>query len=139
MKRALKVLADREVTPQLGVLKSTLLQLDSTFSEREYGVEHLPRLRAEARARRWRRRSRAPTAACWWNCATPARPRPAERETDATSARWRRTGGRGEAPSRDARRPPADATLDMPGGEPPPADGTPAQQAEGYAIIKDVF
>ena len=38
VKRALKVLADREVTPQLGVLKSTLLQLDSTFSEREFGV-----------------------------------------------------------------------------------------------------
>ncbi len=37
VKRALKVLADREVMPQLGVLKSTLLQLDSTFSEREYG------------------------------------------------------------------------------------------------------
>jgi uncharacterized protein (TIGR00288 family) len=36
--RALKVLADREVTPQLGLLKSTLLQLDSTFSEREYGA-----------------------------------------------------------------------------------------------------
>jgi len=35
--RALKVLSDREVTPQLGLLKSTLLQLDSTFSEREYG------------------------------------------------------------------------------------------------------
>ena len=38
VKRALKVLADREVTPQLGLLKSTLLQLDSTFSEREYGA-----------------------------------------------------------------------------------------------------
>ena len=38
LKRALKVLADREVMPQLGVLKSTLLQLDSTFSEREYGA-----------------------------------------------------------------------------------------------------
>jgi uncharacterized LabA/DUF88 family protein len=38
VKRALKVLVDREVTPQLGLLKSTLLQLDSTFSEREYGV-----------------------------------------------------------------------------------------------------
>jgi uncharacterized LabA/DUF88 family protein len=38
VKRALKVLIDREVTPQLGLLKSTLLQLDSTFSEREYGV-----------------------------------------------------------------------------------------------------
>jgi len=37
VRRALKVLADREVSPQLGLLKSTLLQLDSTFSERNYG------------------------------------------------------------------------------------------------------
>ena len=36
--RALKVLSEREVTPQLGLLKSTLLQLDSTFSERNYGA-----------------------------------------------------------------------------------------------------
>jgi hypothetical protein len=38
IRRALKVLSDREATPQLGLLKSTLLQLDSTFSEREYGA-----------------------------------------------------------------------------------------------------
>jgi uncharacterized LabA/DUF88 family protein len=38
VRRALKLLADREVLPQLGLLKSTLLQLDSTFSEREYGA-----------------------------------------------------------------------------------------------------
>lgn len=38
IKRALKVLNDREVSPQLGLLKSTLLQLDSSFSERDYGV-----------------------------------------------------------------------------------------------------
>src|SRR5262249_9451053 len=38
LRRALKVLSDREVSPQLGLLKSTLLQLDSTFSERTYGV-----------------------------------------------------------------------------------------------------
>jgi hypothetical protein len=31
-------LSDREATPQLGLLKSTLLQLDSTFSEKEYGA-----------------------------------------------------------------------------------------------------
>ena len=36
--RALQLLTDREVTPQLGLLKSTLLQLDSTFSERDYGA-----------------------------------------------------------------------------------------------------
>src|SRR6476469_5810750 len=38
VRRALKVLADREVSPQTGLLKSTLLQLDSTFSERNYGA-----------------------------------------------------------------------------------------------------
>ncbi len=35
--RALKILAEREVAPQVGLLKSTLLQLDPTFSERDYG------------------------------------------------------------------------------------------------------
>ncbi len=38
IRRALEILADREVSPQLGLLKSTLLQLDSTFSERDYGA-----------------------------------------------------------------------------------------------------
>jgi len=38
IRRALKVLTEREVSPQLGLLKSTLLQLDSTFSERDYGA-----------------------------------------------------------------------------------------------------
>jgi uncharacterized LabA/DUF88 family protein len=36
--RALEVLSEREVSPQLGLLKSTLLQLDSTFSERNYAA-----------------------------------------------------------------------------------------------------
>ena len=38
VRRAMKVLSEREVTPQLGLLKSTLLQLDSTFSEKSYGA-----------------------------------------------------------------------------------------------------
>jgi uncharacterized LabA/DUF88 family protein len=38
VRRALKLLVDREVSPQLGLLKSTLLQLDSSFSERDYGA-----------------------------------------------------------------------------------------------------
>ncbi len=38
VQRAIKILADREVSPQTGLLKSTLLQLDSTFSERSYGA-----------------------------------------------------------------------------------------------------
>jgi uncharacterized protein (TIGR00288 family) len=38
IQRAIKILADRGASPQLGLLKSTLLQLDSTFSERDYGA-----------------------------------------------------------------------------------------------------
>jgi uncharacterized LabA/DUF88 family protein len=38
VQRGLAVLSEREVSPQLGLLKSTLLQLDSTFSERDYGA-----------------------------------------------------------------------------------------------------
>ncbi len=38
IRRAMQILAEREVSPQLGLLKSTLLQLDSTFSERDYGA-----------------------------------------------------------------------------------------------------
>jgi uncharacterized LabA/DUF88 family protein len=36
--RALKVLSEREGSAPLGLLKTTLLQLDSTFSERTYGA-----------------------------------------------------------------------------------------------------
>ena len=46
--RALAVLTEREVSPQLGLLKSTLLQLDSTFSERSYRRGIVPRLRGKA-------------------------------------------------------------------------------------------
>lgn len=38
IQRALQILAEREVAPQLGLLKSTLLQLDPTFSERDFGA-----------------------------------------------------------------------------------------------------
>ena len=38
VRRALGLLSEREVSPQLGLLKSTLLQLDSTFSEKSYGA-----------------------------------------------------------------------------------------------------
>ena len=37
VERALQVLERRSVQPQLGLLKSTMLQLDSTFNERAYG------------------------------------------------------------------------------------------------------
>jgi uncharacterized LabA/DUF88 family protein len=38
IRRVLEILAEREVAPQLGLLKSTLLQLDPTFSERDFGA-----------------------------------------------------------------------------------------------------
>ena len=38
VERALQVLERRSVQPQLGLLKSTMLQLDSTFNERAYGA-----------------------------------------------------------------------------------------------------
>jgi uncharacterized protein (TIGR00288 family) len=38
VERALSVLERREVRPQLGLLKSTMLQLDSTFNEKAYGA-----------------------------------------------------------------------------------------------------
>jgi uncharacterized LabA/DUF88 family protein len=51
VQRALKILEDREVAPQLGLLKSTLLQLDSTFTERDFGttsfLEFVQKMEAE--------------------------------------------------------------------------------------------
>ncbi|SRR5579871_80414 len=38
LSRTLKVLSDREHEPLLGLVKSTMIQLDSTFTERDYGV-----------------------------------------------------------------------------------------------------
>ena len=38
MERALQVLERRAVQPQLGLLKSTMLQLDPAFNERAYGA-----------------------------------------------------------------------------------------------------
>ena len=91
VERALGVLERREVRPQLGLLKSTMLQLDSTFNEKAYGassftdfveklqkadfVEVIGRRRPlhDPHEGRRRRRSRAPSrkrpfrccATCW--------------------------------------------------------------------------
>ncbi len=59
VKRALQVLTDREVSPQLGLLKSTLLQLDSSFSERDYGVSTFREF-ADKLAKEGPRRPQAP-------------------------------------------------------------------------------
>jgi uncharacterized protein (TIGR00288 family) len=44
VERALGVLDRREVRPQVGLLKSTMLQLDSTFNERAYGASSFTNL-----------------------------------------------------------------------------------------------
>ncbi len=138
VKRALKILADREVTPQLGVLKSTLLQLDSTFSEREFGVstfrdfvQKLERaggvtLRGTDRSLIVELKDGSSTAAP----ATPAPPAAAAPQAADTD-----TPAEGAAPEAADQ----DAPLDMPASEPPPPPVSSAQQAEGYAVIKEVF
>ena len=65
IERALKVLSEREVTPQLGLLKSTLLQLDSTFSEREYGAGSFRDFMEKVAAVRRGDACARPAAACW--------------------------------------------------------------------------
>lgn len=44
IKRTLQVLERRNVQPQLGLLKSTMLQLDSRFSEKDYGAGNFSEL-----------------------------------------------------------------------------------------------
>lgn len=133
VKRALKVLADREVTPQLGVLKSTLLQLDSTFSEREYGVstfrdfvQKLERagqvtLRGDERSLLVELRDTGES-----RDESPMTPAPAATPT-ATPP-----------PPR-----PVAASAPVADGAPEPASAEQAaaagQHAEGYAVIRDIF
>ena len=96
IQRALQILAEREVAPQLGLLKSTLLQLDATFSERDFGAgsflefiqklrkaglsgdaPHRPRLSCGSYGRRARRRETP---------AEPAAETPAAAETTEVAA-----------------------------------------------------
>lgn len=143
IKRALKVLADREVTPQLGVLKSTLLQLDSTFSEREYGVstfrDYVQKLeRAGQVTLRGDERSllvelkegvEIPDAVPSAPVAPPV-------------AQQRRPAPQREVPAAE---PQADAAAEVEGeagAAPVPAEPSPAaagELAEGYAVIRDIF
>jgi uncharacterized LabA/DUF88 family protein len=142
VKRALKVLADREVTPQLGVLKSTLLQLDSTFSEREFGVstfrDFVQKLeRAQQVTLRGDERSllvelRDGVDVPDHVVSTPA-PAPVAVQH--------------HAPKPAATQPPAPAAVPAPSPAPDGAGDAGAAndpamaglQAEGYAVIRDIF
>ena len=158
VKRALKVLADREVSPQLGVLKSTLLQLDSTFSEREYGVstfrdfvQKLERaqqvtLRGDDRSLLVELRdgveipdyvpppAAAPTPVSrpsGRSGQTPAAPAPTPSPVPAAAE----TEDEATAPVPVPASTPA-ASAAAPGAVDPAVSG---QQAEGYAVIRDIF
>ncbi len=137
VKRALKVLADREVTPQLGVLKSTLLQLDSTFSEREYGVStfrdfvqklqraQLVNLRGDERSLLVELKESADAVT---ELPPPAPPAPVAAAPAST------------APDRSAAHTPRHTEASGEAIEDAPVDpATSGQLAEGYAAIRDIF
>jgi uncharacterized LabA/DUF88 family protein len=154
VKRALKVLADREVTPQLGVLKSTLLQLDSTFSEREYGVstfrdyvQKLERagqvtLRGDERSLLVEMKEGVEVPDVVPSAPPVAVQRRSEPRRDSTREPARETAPAAhaepvaEAPL-DSQSEPTVAPAPAQAGEAAPA--APAELAEGYAIIRDIF
>jgi uncharacterized LabA/DUF88 family protein len=152
VRRALKLLADREVTPQLGLLKSTLLQLDSSFSERAYGatsfrdfVEKLAKaghvaLKGADRSFHVELRETGDTATPTPGAPTPtASTEPAEprghREPRETREGRARGHGRGTRPGRHS----GDGAIDhevAPAGTPAPAPpATDTASAEGVVRL----
>jgi uncharacterized LabA/DUF88 family protein len=130
VRRALKILTDREVSPQLGLLKSTLLQLDSTFTERDYG------------ASTFRDFIEKLAAAGYVNLKQVDRsllvelkdqgPGEAEPEAEPFAAAPATTPGNGSAPETPM---PAAAPA-MP---PPPAGPSPSQVEEGVRAMQEAF
>jgi uncharacterized protein (TIGR00288 family) len=123
VQRALKILAEREVTPQVGLLKSTLLQLDPTFSERDYGastfLEFMQKMQ-RAGLVRLRRTDRSYLV----------EPTNGEAEPATTSA--------AEEPSAEASAvPPAAESVPEPTLESPPA--TAEVSAEAIATLKQIM
>ena len=126
--RALAVLTEREVSPQLGLLKSTLLQLDSTFSERSYGAGIVPRLRREAgEGRRADACIRARADGSWRrSTARRRRPRP-----------WRKMAKPQPRPRRgDARQPVPHARAGWSRAEWPCAGRGPRHAADGLVEFR---
>jgi uncharacterized LabA/DUF88 family protein len=167
IRRAIQLLADREVTPQLGLLKSTLLQLDSSFSEKAYGansfrdfVEKLAKaglvlLKGGDRGVHVELRetgepaAAAPLAPAPATAADkePARPR-ALREPSETRAPH--DGGHGDdarhgRPADDVPSDHVEATADTPMPAPPGAEAALAEgvprpgPADGYRLMEQLF
>ena len=142
IQRALQILAEREVAPQLGLLKSTLLQLDATFSERDFGagsfLEFIQKLR-KAGLVEMRRTDRGYLVEATDGDAT-ARETPPEPVAEAPAAV--EVEAAVEAPSSevpvDASAPPADtATAAVSASVPAPAPvSAPASTEESLAALR---
>ena len=121
IQRALKVLADREATPQLGLLKSTLLQLDSTFSEREYGAGSFRDFMEKVAAVRCRDAARG-------------------RTQHAGRGEDRRAADRiAEAPAADDRRAPAAAAAEPESGDEETLPASPMTMQDGIRAVQTAF
>jgi uncharacterized LabA/DUF88 family protein len=160
VRRAMKVLSEREVTPQLGLLKSTLLQLDSTFSEKSYGAGSfrdfaeklaqagLIRLNQSGRNLLVDIKDEEPAAAEDAQDAQPAAALPPpERQHHDRHRRDRRHGQRGggaPSPEREAAsddQPPAEAETAAPEAArvAAPGEALAVQQAEAIAMLRRVI
>ena len=143
--RALQILAEREVAPQLGLLKSTLLQLDATFSERDFGagsfLEFIQKLR-KAGLVEMRRTDRGYLVevtegepAARETQIEPAAEIPAAVEADPTAA--------GEAPSSevssDVSAAPADAVTVSAPAPVPPSSSAPSSMEESLAALRQAL
>jgi uncharacterized LabA/DUF88 family protein len=134
VKRALKILADREVSPQTGLLKSTLLQLDSTFSERNYGASSfLDFAEKLAQAGLVQLKSSGRSVMVELN--------PSFNEGDAADLKVRTTSD--SEPTDDvvvqAFRPASDGTADTPASAPAPPPQATASNADGVQFVGDVL
>jgi uncharacterized LabA/DUF88 family protein len=140
IQRALQILAEREVAPQLGLLKSTLLQLDATFSERDFGagsfLEFIQKLR-KAGLVEMRRTDRGYLVEATEGEAT-ARETSAESVAEAPAAVEADATSVVEAPSSevpaDASAAPADAATEV-APAPVPAPGS-ASAEESLAALR---
>jgi uncharacterized LabA/DUF88 family protein len=138
VKRALKVLVDREVSPQLGLLKSTLLQLDSSFSERDYGAstfrEFADKL-AEQGLVTLKHQGRS-TLVELPDGSTPASPPSADSPSLTTSASTPLTGGSTSLTHGEAV--PLREILEQPDSGPAPAEMS-MSLGDGVALVRRVL
>jgi uncharacterized LabA/DUF88 family protein len=139
VKRALKVLVDREVSPQLGLLKSTLLQLDSSFSERDYGAstfrEFADKL-AEQGLVTLKHQGRS-TLVELPDGSTPMTPPSAESPSLTTSGSTPLTGG-STSPSGSSEPVPLREILEQPDSGPAPAEMS-MSLGDGVALVRRVL